>query len=320
MGENDPALYRRRLRSELRKTREEAGLSHREVTAEMDWSPSKLSRIEAGTVTVSTNDLRALLRLYRVAEHNKVDELIDTARKARERSPWWQPYRHVASSELLALCGYESSARVLRNFEPVVLPGLLQTEAYARELLMFLPGPKDQRRFEDLVSLRLQRQELLTVQDGRSQHFLIDEATIRRMVGGPIVMRKQLLRLKEAMQHPGITIGIVPFDHGMYRGLRVPYVVFEFADPHDETILYLEDPALESVFFEESNQPEGDEGVPNPGIYLEVFFELEHATNEADTEALLDDALASVERLAHRRSQQLDVRGPSTVTLTDPSA
>lgn len=320
--ENDPALYRRRLRSELRRVRETAGLSHKQVAVEMDWSPSKLSRIEAGTVAVSTNDLRVLLGLYQVTEKGRFNELIDVARRARERSPWWHKYRNVASSALLALCGYESSARVLRNFEPLLVPGLLQTDAYARELLQFLRGSKDQRRIDGLVALRMQRQELLAMQDGRSQHFLLDEAVIRRVVGGPSVMRKQLLQLKEAMQLPSVTLGIVPFEHGMYRGLRVPYVVYEFEDLQDETILYLEDPGGESVSVEEAEPPEGDEGTPNPTIYLEVFFELEHVTNDKDTEALLDDALAALDRSSRRRSQ-INARTtaePTAIELSDETA
>jgi transcriptional regulator with XRE-family HTH domain len=311
--ENDPALYRRRLRSELRKIREETGLSHREVTSEMDWSPSKLSRIEAGTVAVSTNDLRALLNLYQVTDRGKAAELVDIARKARERSPWWHQYRNVASAELISLCGYESSAKVLRNFEPLMLPGLLQTEGYARELLRHLRGSKDPRRIDALVSLRLHRQELLAEKADRRQHFLIDEAAIRRVIGGPAVMQKQLHRLRDAMHSPSITINIIPFSLGMYRGLRVPYVIYEFEDPQDETILYLEDPAQESVYFEEPGQPEGDEGAQTPAVYLEIFFELEHVVSEAETTAILDDAIDQLTRTP-QRSQPF---GDDVVDLTD---
>jgi transcriptional regulator with XRE-family HTH domain len=321
--DNDPALYRRRLRSELRKIREETGLSHREVTSEMDWSPSKLSRIEAGTVAVSTNDLRALLNLYQVTDRGKVTDLVDIARKARERSPWWSQYRNVASAELISLCGYESSARVLRNFEPLLLPGLLQTEEYARALFRHLRGSKDPRRIDALVSLRLHRQELLADRDDRSQHFLIDEAAIRRVIGGPAVMQKQLRRLKGAMRNPGTTIRIVPFSLGMYRGLRVPYVIFEFEDPQDETILYLENPAQESVFLEEAGQPEGDEGVQTPGIYLEMFFELEHVVSEAETIAILDDAIDRLATAPPRtdpfRDDVLDLTDTEPTESMDPS-
>ena len=319
--EADPALYRRRLRSEIRKAREAAGLSHKQVAAEMDWSPSKLSRIEAGTVTMSTNDLRVLLALYKITDQAKVNELIDSARRARERSPWWHRYRDVASPELLALIGYETSAKVLRNFEPLGIPGLLQTEEYARELFRFIRGSKDRKRIDSLVMLRMHRQELLAVQDGRDQHFIIDEAAIRRMVGGPGVMRRQLIQLQELMAKPNVTIGILPFDHGMYRGLRVPYVVYEFDDPQDGTILYLENPDGELVISEDVELPEGDEGTPNPSIYLEVFFELEHTTSEADTVAIIDDAIAMTERSPTWRVRQLDVRAhrgsePPTIDVT----
>lgn len=132
----DPTIPRRRLRSELRKAREAANMSQRDVAAAMDWSASKLIRIESGAVNISTNDLRALLHHYGI-EGDRIATLVELARAARGQTPW-AIYRDVASPEYIAFLGYESSASVIRNFEPMLVPGLLQTEDYARTVIRLL--------------------------------------------------------------------------------------------------------------------------------------------------------------------------------------
>src|SRR5690349_2020111 len=122
----DPTIHRRRLRSELRRAREASGRTQWETAQAMDWSLSKLIRIETGAVRVSTNDLRAMLSYYTV-DAERVAALVEVARAAREQ-PRWARYRDVASPEYLVFLGFESSATVIRNFEPILIPGLLQTE------------------------------------------------------------------------------------------------------------------------------------------------------------------------------------------------
>ncbi len=316
---SDPALYRRRLRSELRKTRETLGMSHREVALAMDWSVSKLIRIEAGAVTITTNDLRVLLQHYGVTEQERVDELIEVARRARDRSPWWIEYRDIATSETLAVCGYESSAKVIRNFQPLNVPGLLQTEEYAADLLRYVRGPKNERRLEGLVKMRLQRQEILNSPHEPSLHFVLDEAAVRRVVGGPTVMRRQLQQLKNLAQRPNITLRIVPFEYGWYRGLRVPYVYYEFDDPQDEAVLYLENPDGETLIGEErANLPmDEDEGVPVPAVYLEMFWELEQVATTEMAETILEDALTRL--VAAPVHVDLDTKVPKSSRPAKPS-
>ena len=117
----DPTVHRRRLRSELRKAREAAGMTQRDVAAAMDWSQSKLIRIETGAVSISTNDLRALLRHYGL-EHARIENLVEVARASRDQ-PRWSVYKDVAEPEYIAFLGYESSASIIRNFEPLLIPG-----------------------------------------------------------------------------------------------------------------------------------------------------------------------------------------------------
>lgn len=272
-------------------------MTQRDVAAEMDWSLSKLIRIETGAVTIATNDLRALAAHYGITDAERVAKLIDEARRSRERSAWWSRYREVISPEMVSFLGYESSARVIRNFEPLLIPGLLQTEEYARDLFLYLRGPKEASRTEALVRLRMERQEMLIAEDAPSTHFLIDEAAIRRAVGGQHTMRRQLRRLKEMVELPNVTIRVIPFDYGMYRGLRVPFVVFEFDDIQDPAILYLENPDGEIVVLEDVTEGEDDPGTPTPAIHLEMFWELEEAISAEESMGIIDDALVRISGL-----------------------
>lgn len=283
----DPAIHKRRLRSELRKARESAEMTQRDVALAMDWSPSKLIRIETGAVNIRTNDLRALLAHYGV-DQIRIDSLVEVARAAREQ-PRWHLYRDVAKPEYIAFLGYESSASVIRNFEPILVPGLLQTEEYTRELLNIVTD-QDPDNIDSLVDLRIQRQELLTRETSPpSFHFIMDEAVIRRIVGGRDIMRRQLRRLRELAAQPNVTIRIVPFERGLYPRFRIPYVLFEFPDAEDEDVLYVEDPLGQLLIRE--NTPE-ERGKVTPTNYLGFFFEIEQIARRHDALVMIEDALA----------------------------
>ncbi len=289
----DPAVHRRRLRSELRKLREAAGLTQRDVARAMEWSLSKLIRIETGAVSITTNDLKALLQHYAVTDPGQVTQLLDIARFSREKS-WWNIYRDVAEPAYINFLGYEHSASIIRNFEPLLVPGLLQTEEYARELLQYIRGPKDPKRIDALVALRMERQELMSRADPPQLHIIIDEAVIRRVVGGPHLMRRQLLRMREATEQPNMTLRVVPFTFGMYRSLRVPYVLFEFADAENETVLFLEYPQEDMIVVETSQDENPPDGTPTPSTYLEIFWELEQAGGNPEAISLIDSALRAL--------------------------
>jgi transcriptional regulator with XRE-family HTH domain len=288
-GGLDPTVHRRRLRSELRRAREAAGFSQRDVAKAMDWSLSKLLRIETGSVSITTNDLKVLLAHYGISDQARVDALLEGARASRERS-WWSVYRDVASPEHLTYLGFESSASLIRNFEPLLVPGLLQTDEYAREVITAIEGP-DPVKVDALVDLRIRRQELLARSEPPGLHFILDEAVIRRVVGGPDLMRGQLRYLKEMAARPNIAIRIVPFRAGMYPRLRVPFVIIEFPDPEDEDVLIVENPAGSMIIRESSPDDEAD---LNPVIYLQVFFTMEQLAPRQDTIGFLDDAIAQL--------------------------
>jgi transcriptional regulator with XRE-family HTH domain len=233
-----PVVQRRRLRTELRRERLEAQLTQEQVAEAMDWSLSKVIRIENGSVGISTNDLKALLRLYKVTETERTDELVALAKAGRERS-WWSGYRDVAPPALLELIGYESAAAIIRNLETSLVPGLLQTEEYARNVIMEFEGPS---HLETLVEIRMRRQELLDRADPPLLFFILDETVVRRQIGGKAVMRRQIRRLLEAAERPNVTVEVVPFSAGAPPGLKGPFVIIEFPSPEDEDVLYMERP------------------------------------------------------------------------------
>jgi len=243
MGTNDdvsPVIPRRRLRTELKKSRLAAGLTQSEVAAAMDWSLSKVIRIEAGTVSISTNDLKALLRHYKIVDPVRTEEFLALGKAARDRT-WWSEYREVAPSGLLQLIGYESAASIRRNFEPLLIPGLLQTREFARAVIPALDPGVTPDRLGTLVDIRMRRQELVDRANPSQLFFILDEAAIRRVTGGPDVMRRQLRHLVEVAEKPNVTIEVVPYSVGIYRGMRGSFVVLQFPDAEDDDVLYVED-------------------------------------------------------------------------------
>ncbi|MEE1939381.1 helix-turn-helix transcriptional regulator [Streptomyces sp. TRM 70361] len=259
----DPIFQRERLRDRLRKAREGANITQREVAEALDWSPSKIIRIENGSVGVSITDLRALLSHYGVADPEQVQELTSMARAAKQ-PPWWAPYRGVAKPEYLTYISYETSASVIRNFETNLVPGLLQTEEYAREVI----GDADPL----LLDLRLERQDRLMNSEGPEAFFILDETAVRRVVGNEKIMRHQLEKLLTANELPNVKIMVVPFTAGIYPQFRSPYVIFEFTDSSDELVAYLENPDGQVVFSEKNP---GYAGPKKPSDYLDAFWTVE---------------------------------------------
>jgi transcriptional regulator with XRE-family HTH domain len=233
-------LVRRRLRLELRQEREQAGKSQAEVARKMDWSLSKIIRLEAGQVGVSTNDLKALLDLYRVDDQERRTFLIELARSARQQSAWWAAYRDlVPSADYLDYLGYETDATILRAYYAAVFPALLQTEEYAREIIRF-GGPEklDDVKIERLVELRMARkQHVLDRETSPELHTLIDEAVLRRVVGGGEVMNDQLTSIAEVAALDSVTVQVIPFSAGAQPGLGGAFQIIYFADQSDAPVL-----------------------------------------------------------------------------------
>ena len=241
-----PAVQRRRLRTELRRARQQAGLTQDQVADEMEWSLSKVIRIEAGTVGVSANDLKVLLGYYKIVDEDQVASLLALARAGRER-PWQSVYRDVVSPRLLQFIEFEAAASINRNFQPLVVPGLLQTDEYARAMFRQFPGDVLDKSIEAQVEVRMRRQELLDRDDSPLLFFILDEAATRRLIGGKDVMRRQLRRMTEMAARPHVTVEVVPFSAGVHPGLQGSFVIQEFPDPADDDVLYLESPQGEVI-------------------------------------------------------------------------
>lgn len=279
----DPSNCRLRLRRALREARFAKGFSQRDVADAQDWSVSKLLRIEGGSVGVSTTDLRALLDMYEIRDPSKVDELTRWAQIAR-RSPL-SAYRDVLSAEFLAYLNYEGSAAVIREWEPIVVPGLLQTEAYARAVIQAIDTQGPAERIERQIEARLSRQELLREPDAPQMFFILDEAVLRRRVGPGDTMLRRLEHLRDLAERPHITIQILPFTAGAHRNMRSPFVILEFRDANVDDLLFLENPRGDLL-----DRDDGDE----LASYLASFWELESTAPDGTvTGATIDGIIES---------------------------
>ncbi|MGW3494907.1 helix-turn-helix domain-containing protein [Streptomyces sp. NPDC001020] len=233
----DPSLNRRRLRIELRKSREEAGLTQREAADALEWSLSKLIRLEAGTVSLSVTDLRALLQLYRVTEPGRVAELEEAARGSKGLS-WWAPYSDMVRPHFAQYLGYESAATSIRTYHPNLIPALFQTEDYATSLLAPRSAPQTARRSAELRTTRQER--VYDGEQGPDVQIVLDEAAVRRVIGGPGVMRHQLEHLRTMSRHPRVTMRLLPFAAGAHYSVASSFILLGFKD--DDDLLYLEGP------------------------------------------------------------------------------
>jgi transcriptional regulator with XRE-family HTH domain len=232
---HDPTVQRLRLGRQLRRTRDAAGLKQADVAKEMEWSPSKLIRIESGQVAISINDLKVLLGHYNINEKKRVDPLLELARSSRGPS-WYDSYGDLLTPGFREYLAYEASASTIRQYEPLLVPGLIQEEDYARQVLRaYGNGEEDTER---LWTVRQHRQELHERSDPPEVLLILDEAVIRRQVGGPTVMRRQLSRLLDPGEH--VTIQVLPFVLGPHPGMPGPFVVMQFDDPFLDDLVHLE--------------------------------------------------------------------------------
>ncbi|MEU6365962.1 helix-turn-helix transcriptional regulator [Streptomyces sp. NPDC046931] len=231
----DPSLNRRRLRIELRRAREDAGLTQREAADALEWSLSKLIRLEAGTVSLSVTDLRALLQLYGVTDPGLVAELEDAARGSKGPS-WWAPYNDMVRPQFAQYLGYEGAATSIRFYHPSVVCSLLQIEDYTLAQLAPRENGDLARRSAELRATRQER--IFDGDNGPDVQIVMDEAAVRRVIGGPGVMRRQLEHLKTMSRHPRVDLRLLPFTAGAHYSMGASFTLLGFTDGDD--LLYLE--------------------------------------------------------------------------------
>jgi transcriptional regulator with XRE-family HTH domain len=234
-------VQRQRLRTDLQEIRLRLGLTQQRVAADLGWSVSKLLRVENGKVGVSRTDLKALLQRYEVTDPATVDNYVKMAERGRKQR--WSAYRDVLNPGFFRYLEYEGSASSIRQFQPHVIPGLLQTEAYARYLSRVNSTPAGET-LDRQMEVRTARLRLLTEAGGPTLEFVLDEAVIRRCLGiagtEPEIVADQFAHLRRIADLSTVTIRIIPFDHGPYRGSSTPFILLGFPDPGDSDLLFRE--------------------------------------------------------------------------------
>lgn len=260
-GADSPTALRILLGVQLRRLREAKRVSLEEAGNVIRASHSKISRLESGRVGFKDRDIVDLLTYYGVTDEKVREEL--RSRAVRANSPgWWHKYPDVVPTWFETYVGLEEAASEIRSYEVQFVPGLLQTADYARAVTMLrYSNPKE---IHSRVSLRMTRQAILDRPDSPSLSVVLDEAVLRRPLGGPSVMRAQLKHLIQMSQRPDITIEVVPFKVGGHAAAGGPFSLLRFAEHDLPDVVYMEQ--LNSALYQ--NKPEVVAG------YLAVFERL----------------------------------------------
>jgi transcriptional regulator with XRE-family HTH domain len=227
-----PTVRRRRLGMALRRLRDNAEMTLEQASEAAGVSAPHVSRIERALVAARVAVIKALLEAYGADEQTSA-ELLEIAGEAGRRG-WWHRYsrNNLIPPEYAALIQFEATASEIRTFEPMIVPGLLQTSTYAQARLTAGPVRLTPDRIEARVQVRAERQRILDQEDPPVISVAIDEAVLRRTVGGIDVMREQLLQIAQLAERPNIDVQVVPFSEGAYAGTS-PFVVLSFEGEDD---------------------------------------------------------------------------------------
>ncbi|MFE4690410.1 helix-turn-helix domain-containing protein [Streptomyces sp. NPDC056749] len=238
---NGPAVRRRKLGEELRALRHTSGLTSRDAAALLGWHQSKVSRIETGASGVTPRDVTRLMDAYGVDDRQLRSLLRTLAGSAGGGgNGWWHAYRGLIPPQYRDFISLESQAFAARTLETSVVPGLLQTADYARAVTRSSLDGLPPAQLDSLVEVRLARQNVLHSARPLRLSVVIDEAVLRRSVGGPRVMEGQLRHLTEVAQFPHVRLQLLPFSAGSYIGLTGPFVIFSFSNTSDLDVIVLD--------------------------------------------------------------------------------
>jgi transcriptional regulator with XRE-family HTH domain len=246
-----PTVRRRRLRYELRRLRDEHGLTIEQVQEASggDIKAPSISRWENGERSVRPTDLRLLLDIYQV-DGERREALLTLARQAKERG-WWQSYASAIPEWFQVYVGLEAEASTVRVYESELVDGLLQTPDYYRAFLGAAPAAAADAEAERKIEVRLARQERLTGEDPPEYWAVLNEAVIRRVVGGAEVMRAQLDHIAEMAALPQVNVQVLPFAAGVHPAMDGSFRILGFPEPGDPDVVYLENQAG-SLYLEEA--------------------------------------------------------------------
>jgi transcriptional regulator with XRE-family HTH domain len=237
-----PAVRRRKLGTELRFLRTRVGLTSIEAARLVGWHQSKVSRIETGSSGVKPADVRRLLDAYDVQDPELRELLVVLAggEDGGGRQNWWHAYRGVLPPAYRDFISLESQASGMRTLETSVVPGLLQTPEYARAVTRAAVEGVADDKLDALVEVRIARQDVLRADPPLELNAVLDEAVLRREVGGPDVMARQLQQLREAAALPQVRLQVLPFTAGAHIGITGPFVIFSFLSTSDLDVVVLD--------------------------------------------------------------------------------
>jgi transcriptional regulator with XRE-family HTH domain len=233
-----PTVVRMLLGSQLRDLREAAGISPDQAGYEIRGSRSKISRLEHGRVSFKERDVEDLLTLYGVIDSKRRAYMIALAQQANNQG-WWAKYDDVLPDWFETYVGLEQATSLIRSYELQFVPGLFQTEDYARAITILGHRAAPAEEVERRVSLRLKRQQLLAGPQPRVWS-VIDESALRRPLGGRDTMRGQLRHLLEIAELPQVTLQLMPFDRGGHSAAGGSFAILRFAEPDLPDIVYIE--------------------------------------------------------------------------------
>lgn len=238
-----PTVRRRRLGIELRRLREGSELTIEEAARRLSFSASKVSRIETGRGVPRIRDVRDMLDLYAVSEEEHRELLLGMAKEAQQRG-WWADYEDVLPTGFEIYVGLEAEAASLRDFNMNFVHGLLQTDEYARAILQAVRPWDGPESIDQLVDLRMRRQEVLT-REPEPLHLwsILDESVVRRPIGGHAVLKRQLARLIDAATSQAVTVQVLPIARGAHAALNGSFTIIEFPERTDPQVVYVENPA-----------------------------------------------------------------------------
>ena len=276
-GQAEPAgeatVLRMLLGAQLRRLREAAGISAEKAGYEIRASRSKISRMETGRVGSKLRDIQDLLTLYGVTDEVQRAQVMALAARSREPE-WWSAYTDILPGWFETYLGLESAATAIRSFETQFVPGLFQTGDYARAVTRLGHKTASTGEIERRVSLRVKRQGVLTRPQPPRTWAVMDEAVLRRPIGGTAVMRAQLRRLLDAAQLPGVRLQVVPFARGGHAGASGSFSILRFGEPDLPDVVYMEQ-LTSAVYLDQRRDVEH---------YLEVVDQLSGAAlTPADT-------------------------------------
>ena len=233
-----PTVQRLVLGGHLRRLREERGITLEQAAEAIRGSHSKISRMEHGRVGFKERDIGDLLTLYGVTGGEEREALLNLAREANTPG-WWQAYSDILPHWVEPYFGLEAAASFIRSYQVQFVPGLLQTEGYARAVIRLGTAVSEEeiaRRGE----VRVSRQEILSKPDPPRVWAVVDEGALRRPIGGREVVREQIRHLIDMADHPAVTLQILPFQVGAHPAMGGPFTILRFAEPDLRDVVYIE--------------------------------------------------------------------------------